>query len=188
MYLLLMVCLLLPVQALAIPLSYNFSGTIGDGGNVSGFLSYESTAAPIATNVRGLQPNQVYAPTSWGFTITPNWDFLPTTLTGNSIEFCQGKCLFGTLESTTLRIGTSVGVFQMAFQPGFGDIILNASNLKYTGPSGSMGAMLMTSGQATAGSVPLPSTFFLFAGGFGLILCFRQWCSNSMRRLSNQDT
>jgi hypothetical protein len=174
-----------PVQAFAIPLSYNFSGTLGDGGSVSGFLSYESTEAPVALNVRGLEPNHVYAPTAWGFTI--NSPFAGGSFTGNSLEFCTGKCLFGTLEATTLRVGTTAGIFQMAFQPNFGATILNASHLK-TEVNGRQWAILMTSGQATAGSVPLPSTFFLFAAGFGLILCFRQWCSNSMRRLSNQDT
>jgi hypothetical protein len=152
---------------------------------VSGFLSYESSAAPIATDVRGLLGNAVYAPTAWNFTI--HSPFAGGTFTGTSLEFCEGKCLFGTLAATTLRVGTTAGIFQMAFQPNFGETILNASHLK-TEVDGRQWAILMTSGQATAGSVPLPSTFFLFAAGFGLILCFRQWCSNSMRRLSNQET
>jgi hypothetical protein len=188
MYLLLLVCLLLPVQALAIPLSYEFSGTFGTGGTVSGFLTYDASVAPIATDVRGLLGNQVYAPTSWGFTIEPLKSSLPATLIGTSLEFCTGKCLFGVLESTTLRVGTSAGIFQMAFEPGFSQLISGASHLNYTNERGIDAFLLLTSGQATAGSVPLPSTFFLFAAGFGLILCFRQWCSNSMRRLSNQDT
>jgi hypothetical protein len=186
---LLLAILLLPVQALAIPLSYEFSGTFGTGGTVSGFLTYESSAAPITTDVRGLLGNQVYAPTAWGFTIEPLKSSLPSTLIGNSLEFCAGKCLFGVLESTTLRVGTSAGIFQMAFEPGFSTMMTNASHLNYTNERGVDAFLLLTSGQATrTGSVPLPSTFFLFAAGFGLILCFRQWCSNSMRRLSNQET
>jgi hypothetical protein len=186
MYLLLLICLLLPVQALAIPLSYNFSGVLGDGGSVSGFLTYDPGAAPIATNVRGLQPNQVYGPTSWGFTI--HSPYLGSTFTGNSLEFCTGKCIFGTLEATTVRVGTTGGTFQMAFTTiGMNEIMLNGSHMRFN-ETGNPGLIMLASGQATASSVPLPSTFFLFAAGFGLILCFRQWCSNSMRRLSNQET
>jgi hypothetical protein len=187
MYLLLLVCLLLPVQALAVPLSYNFSGTLGDGGSISGFMSYESSAAPIATDVRGLLGNAVYAPTAWNFTI--HSPYLGSTFAGNTIEFCTGKCIFGTLEATTIRVGTSGGVYQMGFNDlAMTSLRLNSSHFKFTNQFGEPGLIMLASGQATGGSVPLPSTFFLFAGGLGLVLLFRQWCSNSMRRLSNQDT
>jgi hypothetical protein len=118
-------------------------------------MSYESSAAPIATDVRGLLGNAVYAPTAWNFTI--HSPFAGGSFTGHSIEFCEGKCLFGTLAATTLRVGTTAGIFQMAFQPNFGSTILNASHLK-TEVDGRQWAILMTSGQATrTGSVPLPS-------------------------------
>jgi hypothetical protein len=187
MYLLLAI-LLLPVQALAVPLSYNFSGTLGDGGSVSGFMSYESSAAPIATDVRGLLGNAVYAPTAWNFTI--HSPYLGQTFTGTSLEFCTGKCIFGTLESTTLRVDTIGGVFQMGFDDlAMTSLRLNSSHFRFINPAtGGFGLNMLTSGQATAGSVPLPSTFFLFAAGFGLIPCLRQWASYSMRRLSSQVT
>jgi hypothetical protein len=188
MYLLLAI-LLFPVQALAIPLSYNFSGTLGGGGSISGSMSYDPSAPPIATDVRGLLGNQVYGTLSWDFTIHST--YLGATFKGDTLEFCTGKCIFGTLESTTIRVGTSGGVFQMGFNDlGLTSLRLTSSHFKFTNNGfGEQGFLMLTSGQATRiGSVPLPSTFFLFAAGFGLILCFRQWCSNSMRRLSNQDT
>jgi hypothetical protein len=174
MYLLLAI-LLLPVQAFAVPLSYEFSGTFGTGGSVSGFLNYESDAAPIATDVRGLLGNQVYAPTAWGFTIEPLKSSLPATLIGNSLEFCTGKCLFGVLESTTIRVGTSAGIFQMAFEPNFGSTILNASHLNYTNERGIDAFLLLTSGQATAASVPLPGTFWNLLIGFGGLMTYMRW-------------
>lgn len=149
----LLVGLFLPVQALAIPLSYQFSGALADGGSVNGFLNYESSAAPIATNVRGLQPNQVYAPTSWGFTITS--PFAGGTFTGQTIEFCTGHCLFGTPEATTLRIGTGSNLLQLAFQDlNFTAPILNGSRLSDN--TTSQWIVLATAVQSTAASVPEP--------------------------------
>src|SRR4030095_15438716 len=76
-------------------------------------LNHKSTAAPIAVNVRGLKPiksTQSY----WGFTI--NSSFRGGTFIGSSIVFCTGKCIFGTLEATTLRIGTGSSLLRLAFQ------------------------------------------------------------------------
>jgi hypothetical protein len=174
--LLLLICLLPPVQALAIPLSYDFSGTLGDGGSISGSLSYDSSATPVALNVRGLQPNQVYAPTSWNFTI--HSPYLGQTFTGTSLEFCTGKCIFGTLESTTLRVETSGGVFQMGFDDlAMTSLRLNSSHFRFLNPAtGGFGLNMLTSGQATQAttqaSVPLPGTFWSFLIGMGGLVTY----------------
>jgi hypothetical protein len=187
MYLLLAI-LLLPVQAFAVPLSYEFSGTLGGGGSIAGSMSYDPSAPPIATDVRGLLGNQVYGTLSWDFTIHST--YLGSTFTGTSLEFCTGKCIFGVLESTTLRVGTSGGVFQMGFNDlAMTDLRLTSSHFRFPVQEGGQGFLMLTSGQAArTGSVPLPSTLFLFAAGFGLIPCLRQWASYSMRRLSSQVT
>jgi hypothetical protein len=157
MYLLLAI-LLLPVQAFAVPLSYEFSGTLGGGGSIAGSMSYDPSAPPIATDVRGLLGNQVYGTLSWDFTIHST--YLGSTFTGTSLEFCTGKCIFGVLESTTLRVGTSGGVFQMGFNDlGLTSLRLTSSHFKFTNNGfGEQGFLMLTSGQATrTGSVPLPS-------------------------------
>jgi hypothetical protein len=156
MYLLLAI-LLLPVQAFAVPLSYEFSGTLGGGGSIAGSMSYDPSAPPIATDVRGLLGNQVYGTLSWDFTIHST--YLGSTFTGTSLEFCTGKCIFGTLEATTLRVDTGAGVLQL----GFNDLALTSirptsSHFRYPNEFGGHGIMFVTNGQATrTGSVPLPS-------------------------------
>jgi hypothetical protein len=162
--------LLLPLNAFA--LSYTFDGTLGDGGTVSGFLDYDAGAAPIALNVRGLEPNQVYAPTAWNFTI--HSPYLGSTFTGNTLEFCTGKCIFGTLEATTLRVGTSGGVFQMGFNDlAMTSLRLTSSHFKFTNEFGEQGLIMLASGQAVAdGSVPLPSTFWSFLIGLGGLITY----------------
>jgi hypothetical protein len=171
MYLLL-ICLLLPVRAFAIPLSYDFSGSLGDGGTVRGSLSYDSDAAPIATNVRGLSGNQVYAPTSWDFTI--HSPYLGQTFTGTSLEFCTGRCIFGTPESTTLRVDTSRGVFQMGFNDlALTSLRLNSSHFRFLNEDSSPGLIMLASGQATnVSSVPLPDTFWSFLIGLGGLITY----------------
>jgi hypothetical protein len=167
MYLLLILLLLIPVQAAALPLSYEFSGTLGGGGSIAGSMSYDPSAPSIATDVRGLLGNRVYGPLSWNFTIHST--YLGSTFTGNSLEFCTGKCIFGTLEATTLRVGTSAGVLQLAFN----DLALisirpTSSHFMFTNQYGEPGLMMLTNGQATrTGSVPLPSTFWSFLIGMG---------------------
>jgi hypothetical protein len=173
MYLLLAI-LLLPVQAFAVPLSYNFTGTLGGGGSIAGSMSYDPSAPPIATDVRGLLGNQVYGTLSWDFTIHST--YLGSTFTGTSMEFCTGKCIFGVLESTTLRVGTSGGVFQMGFNDlGLTDLRLTSSHFKFNSNQfGEQGFLMLTSGQATptGGSVPLPSTFWSFLIGLGGLITY----------------
>jgi hypothetical protein len=162
---LLLAALLFPVQAFA--LSYQFSGVLGDGGSISGAMSYDPSAPPLATDVRGLLGNTVYAPTAWNFTI--HSPYLGSTFTGNSIEFCTGKCIFGTLEATTIRVGTGGGVYQMGFNDlGLTSLRLTSSHFKFTNQFGENGLIMLASGQATrTGSVPLPSTFWSFLIGMG---------------------
>lgn len=160
----LVLCFLLLCPLSAYAESYTFSGSIGDTGTFSGFLHYDPSAAPIATDVRGLLGNQVWGVTSWGFTITPNFGDLGV-LTANALEFCTGKCIFGNgaTDVTTLRIGTNgstvggtTSLLQLGFTPGFGEYIYPSSHFKL--PSGGM--LLASNSTVHGGSVPLPDQFW----------------------------
>lgn len=180
MLLLLIFC---PTLAFASPVTYDFTGNIGDSGTFSGSLTYETTAPPIATNVRGLLGNAVYQPLSWAFTITPNLGG-ELTQVGSTIEFCEGKCLFGVLDSTTLRVGSTDGVLQLAFTPDFGSLIANASSFK----TGTTHLLVSNFNQVGGVAAPEPSSYALLALALVLMPCLRQWWSYSMRRLSSQET
>lgn len=105
-FLALSIVLGLQLPAYAIPVGFDFSGTTGVG-IVSGSFTYDNAEAPLATNVRGLAPNATYALINWNFGVTSNFPGLPSTtfansIAGNSVEFCQGNCVFSSPGVTNL--------------------------------------------------------------------------------------
>lgn len=116
-------CLLfgLLTPAHAIPVSFDFSGTLADGGGVTGSFTYENTESPLATNVRGLAPNATYALTNWNFAVTSG--FVGSTtfsndITGNSAEFCQGTCIFSSIPVSNLIFANADNLqMQLTFNP-----------------------------------------------------------------------
>ena len=73
---LVLLLLLCPAGALATPTTYEFHGLLGQG-TVDGTFQYQS-AQPSTMNQNGWV-NQVFAPTSWFFTVVNNWAPLPGT-------------------------------------------------------------------------------------------------------------
>jgi len=100
-------CLLfgLLTPAHAIPVSFDFLGTLAGGGGVTGSFTYENTESPLAINVRGLAPNATYALTNWNFAVTSGFvgsTIFSNGITGNSAEFCLGNCVFSSPGVTNL--------------------------------------------------------------------------------------
>ena len=110
--------LLFALPAQAIPVSYNFAGTLADGGTITGAFAYDTEAAAIATNVRGLSPNQVFGITSSAFTVAPVAFGLPTVQSTIS-EFCTGNCIFAGPLTTALTITGLNSNLRLSWDNGF---------------------------------------------------------------------
>lgn len=99
--------LLSPIPASAIPLTYEFAANFSSGGAIRGSFTYESVQNPFASNVRNLSPNATYLVSQWNVSVVSNWDMLPNTVFSNSIrgnflEFCLGRCVFGSDQTMSL--------------------------------------------------------------------------------------
>lgn len=99
--------LLSPIPASAIPLMYEFAASFASGGTIRGSFTYESVQNPFASNVRNLSPNATYLVSQWNVSVVSNWDMLPNTvftssIPGNFLEFCLGKCVFGSDQTISL--------------------------------------------------------------------------------------
>ena len=113
---------LIPSISLAMPLTFSFIGEMG-GKAVNGSFTYETVQSPSAFNVRGLQDNAVYNMSSWTMAsgaVSSFAEAIPaTTFTpaNSTVEFCQGKCIFGSGSQwhTTLRFTSGVVVLQLGF-------------------------------------------------------------------------
>jgi hypothetical protein len=171
-------------------------------GSFHGTFVYDETAPPLAINVRHLGPNVTYALSSYQFTVTTNcgpectpgyglgpetgpWPGVgpPETLTfshlatGQSYEYCEGKCIFASPLTTTLILTQPNFRFQVSYEPNEVALQPNASgfNWNYDGRSGSW--MGVTQAERTitnsvpTNSVPLPGMLWPTVVGLaGLIL------------------
>lgn len=119
-WLLVALILLTPNVALAAPVSFSFTGETG-AGPVSGTFTYETVQTPAALDVRGLPGNATYVLSSWTITASSNVEGLPTTtfshaISGNTAEFCQGKCIFASPPAfTNLRFVSNNVLLQLTF-------------------------------------------------------------------------
>src|SRR6185503_18522749 len=95
---------LFPGLAIASPVTYDFTGTIGNGG-FTGSLTYDQV---IDVNVRGMAPNVSYGIAGYAFTVAPAYAGLPESIAFNpgtgSAELCMGACVFGAGDATSLAI------------------------------------------------------------------------------------
>ena len=126
-----------------------FAGTVSLG-TVTGTLEYVIAQGPIATDVRGsgsTRPNVVYQLQDYHFIVESGWELLPSGVyakdaPNNTVEFCEGKCIFATPECTQITFKNGSGYeLSLAFflndptplinPPGsleeWGPIMLNAS-------------------------------------------------------------
>jgi hypothetical protein len=112
--------LVFPSISHAVPLTLSFTGVTGVG-TVEGTFTYETVQTPNGFDVRGLSNNATYALGSWNVLATSNFPGLPTTLfnggSGQSVEFCQGNCVFSAPDVTNLifRDSTSNTLLQLTF-------------------------------------------------------------------------
>lgn len=153
-------------------ISYTFAGTLADGGTITGAFAYNEAAAPIATNVRNLSPNQVFGVTSSSFTVTPVSTFFPA-FTAPIHEFCTGNCIFsaGTVTALTIRSASGVPLL-LAWTGDFG-AFHTGSNLR----NAAGGMLMVRTGvltQTSAQTVPEPSTGLLGLLGFAGIVLWRR--------------
>jgi len=111
-----------PQAALALPIAFDFSG-ITPVGTIVGSFNYDTEESPLALNVRGLNGNATYAMTGWNFNVTSSFEGLPSTtfsnsLAGNTLEFCQGNCVFSSGPVTNLIFRNPEHLFlQLTFDP-----------------------------------------------------------------------
>jgi hypothetical protein len=152
-----------------------------------------------------LLDNAVYQVSSWNLTAESWLSTLPTTTftpATSTVEFCQGKCIFGSGQQwhTTLTFLNGVTRLQLGWfladptpltsapqSHEWGAFSLNDSHFR----ANIVPWASMTSGGliSTAISTPEPSTItYLLAAFFVLMPCFLQWASYSIRRLSSHDT
>jgi hypothetical protein len=112
--------LVVPTISHAAPLTLSFNGVTGVG-TVEGTFTYETVQGPTGFNVRGLANNVTYALGSWSILATSNFAGLPTTMfngaSGQSVEFCQGNCVFSAPFVTNLifRDSTTNTLLQLTF-------------------------------------------------------------------------
>jgi hypothetical protein len=108
-----------PVPVLGL-VTLDFSGTFGGGGMATGSFTYDKTAPPQATDVRGLAPNATYPLTAWTFTVTGG-AILPSSIfmngvPGHSAEFCVGTCVFSAAPVIELSFLNDAGLLlQLTF-------------------------------------------------------------------------
>ena len=125
-----------------------FTGVVSSG-TVTGTMEYVIAQGPIGTDVRSpdIRPNAVYQLSDYHFIVLSGWDALPSgsyakDALNNTVEFCEGKCIFATPECTQLTFKNGSGYeLSLAFTlidptplinpPGsfeeWGPIMLNAS-------------------------------------------------------------
>ncbi len=86
---------LLLIDAQGKLVTLRFNGTFGVDGQVTGTFTYDSTLAPIAKNVKGLQPNAMYPVIAWSLEASGGgmpYNTYSNTNPNNSIELCVGIC------------------------------------------------------------------------------------------------
>ena len=158
---------LLPFPASA--LSLTIDGTLATGGSFTGSLSYDPST-PLATNVRGLIGNTTYQVSDWSVTVTPLFASLPQTVTMNTIELCQGNCIFNAPNLASVTMSDGLHTLRLAFTqdwltPLYSDDMLKSFNVDGTFNS------LITVNQVTVTdapggiTVPEPMTWFLLIMG-----------------------
>jgi len=166
-----------PSLALAVPLTFNFSGTTGVG-SVNGSFTYETVQTPLATNVRGLLDNATYQLSTWQFLAESNMEeFFPATTYssatgGGTAEFCQGKCIFGSgpVWYTTLTFANGTTSLRLAFNLADPSPLTSApsgpnewgsfvTQSTFRGTTG--GLALFSDGTLSSTSVPEPSSILL---------------------------
>ena len=125
--LLIILTVLVAAPAWAAPLTWDFTGVTTDRGTYSGTFTYESTEAPSAFNVHGLNGNTVYTLQSWEFTSNINFEGtgiegVPSSVTwsnvlaNNTAEFCLGKCIFSSTLYDRLLFSNGLQSLQLVFQ------------------------------------------------------------------------
>lgn len=109
-----------PVPATTPPppmLAWNVSGTLADGGIVSGSLSYSAGAVPDLTNENNLVPNSVYTLPTWTVSITETSTHPALTFsnTNSTATLCVGNCVFAAPPTERLIIKNGSYTLQLVF-------------------------------------------------------------------------
>jgi hypothetical protein len=154
MHLVILLCLLLvaPLQALAMPISYQLNGLFADSGTVTG--SWTIDAGQI---------------TASSFTALPTFNNAPS-LTASVSEYCSGFCVFAFPEPVEFfRVnGTNQSYLRLTFTSGFGELISNSSWLESYNADGSFHSLIVVA-RGEAVSVPVPEGSELIFFGLGML-------------------
>jgi hypothetical protein len=167
----LVLVLILPLSAQALPWIGTFNGSTAVG-NVTGQFVVDLDTVQ-ETNVRNLSGNTAYSVLSWSFQATsPDYAGLPafqafsSDLPGDSIEYCVGHCVFSMGDVTNVRVLSATGVaLQLTF-----DHELNSQASYYRVLDGPM-AMINTGGMSYSASVPSSSDSVPEASSLLMLLC-----------------
>jgi PEP-CTERM motif-containing protein len=207
-WLLLMILTVLSTPAWATPLTWNFTGVTNDRATYSGTFTYESTEAPSAFNVHGLNGNTVYALQSWEFTSNINFvgtgiEGVPSSITwsnllaNNTAEFCLGKCIFSSTLFDRLLFSNGQQSLQLLFSSpntfalpsttaDWGPLEPNGSHFRSNAADGTFQALVTVTGGALTGgasSVPEPPTFWLMLLGFAGLAGLVAWRARQQHSL-----
>ena len=118
----LLLCLLVPATAVALPTSYEFSGQLFAGGDaITASWTVDPEAAPLAVNWNHWTGNALYPVES---TIQIG------STSGSFDHYCVGYCIFSSGNLEVLRMTSGNLQFQLTFTPGFDTWIENGSWLK----------------------------------------------------------
>jgi hypothetical protein len=152
--------LLLTLPAFAVPITYNFAGTLADGGNVSGQWTLNS-------------PTITYS----AFTLNPLYDSLPLQQAVIT-SYCSGPgCLFGGAQGTRLFASGSVSTLRLIFDLNLTTIDFNSSWLESRNADGSFHSLIMvkTGTVQNQNSVPIPDTMSLWLLSAGMLVWFQRF-------------
>ena len=190
MWLLVALSLLVPSIAAASPVSFSFTGETG-AGPVSGTFTYETVQSPATLDVRGLVGNATYLMSSWNFTAASNVEGLPTTtfsntIAGNTVEFCQGKCIFGSPPGfTNLRFLSNNVLLQLTFNLADGTPLSSPPQAHEWGTFNVQGSQFRINngvplaiairGNLSPLSVPEPRSWLSVLVGLAGVLTYLRW-------------
>lgn len=165
--------------ALAVPITYDFTGATAIG-TVTGTWTVDE-AVVIGTDAHSLIGNTLHPVSGWSFLATSSYAAIPTTtfgLPGDTLEYCVGYCVFGLRETvTTVRAFSTTGTMLHVALNGSPPTTMRTSSY-YRVVDGTIAFLnsgsVSTSASATITSVPEPSNFWWIIGTAAALYLLRK--------------